>query len=144
MFVSSVKGSRRKNWKKEQLVRAISIIDYAYGGLFLLLAILLLIGGTILTLGGSFVGIALLGNLQAMTTTLVGGAIIILAMFIAALGVLYIYLGKAIGKRKYWAKITQIVVAIIVHLFSPPVGTIIALFELYVLVINQETKDIFK
>lgn len=125
------------------LIKAISIIDYIFGALFFLGALFMLLGGTILA---SIGGTAFLKNVlpSGIAGGLIGGVLIMLAIFLAALGILYIYLGKGIAAQKKWAKIVQIIVAILVHLFSFPIGTAVAIFELYVLLIKKETKNLFK
>ena len=64
------------------------------------------------------------------------------AIVVAALGVLYIYLAKAIKEYKMWAKVVQIIFAVL-GLFSFPIGTVIGIFVLWVLLINKETKNLF-
>ena len=131
------------NKKQENLIKAITIIDYVFAAIFIFVAALSLLGGSVLaSIGGS----SMISNFlpKGILSGMIGGILIVLALGLATLGVLYFYLAKGIASKKYWAKVVQIIVAIIVHLFSFPIGTAVAAFELYVLLINEKTKNVFK
>ena len=131
-----------KKSKDHKFIKAITIIDKVYAVIFLLGAVLLLVGGTVVSSLGWMMPFQQM--MPGVTSGIVGGALMIASIFVAALGIFYIYLAKAIKERKYWAKVAQIIVAIVVHLFSFPIGTAVGAFELYVLLINKETKDVFR
>ena len=131
------KTKKRRIKEIPGVIKAISIIDYIYGGLLLFVAIILFLGGTLIGSVSTMMGMfphQLLGGL-------LGGVALFLSLIIALVGILYIYLGNAIKKYKLWAKITQIILAVFT-LFSFPVGTAIAPFTFWVLLINKETKEI--
>ena len=136
--------AKRKD-KTNNLIKAISIIDYVFAAICFIMAFLLIVGGSIISSLG-FIQEAIFSKLALPTdlaSGIISGLLIVGAIILVGIGIFYIYLGKAISKRKYWAKIAQIIVAILVHLFSFPIGTAVAVFELYVLLFNKETKTLF-
>ena len=132
------KSLSRKPKEIPGLIKAISIIDYVYGIMLIIGAAFLFLGGTILA------SIGALRNLfpEQIIGGLVGAALVFAAIFLLALGVLYIYLGKAIKEYKFWAKVVQIILSIM-GLFSFPIGTAVGIFVLWVLLIKKETKNLF-
>ena len=122
------------------MIKAISIIYYTFGILVFIAAVILLVGGT------TFLQDLIPSEIAA---ELLSGALIVVALFLAVLGIFHIYLGKGIIARKKWAKVIQIILAIIPGigtfggLFSFPIGTIIGIFMLWVLLIKKETKNLF-
>ena len=125
----------RKPAKIPGLITAVSIIDYIYGILMIIVAVFLFAGGAVLSTTGTFSNALPLAGIA-------GGALVAAAVFMLILGVIYIILGKAIKKFKLWAKVVQIILAII-GLFSFPIGTIVGIFMLWVLLIKKETKSLF-
>ncbi len=124
--------------KTTNIIKAISIIDYIYGAL-------LIVGGVFFFLGGTLLAsLGVLKNLMPqMFSGIMGGMLVFASVIMLAIGVLYVILGKAITQYKLWAKIVQIILAIL-GLFSFPIGTAIGIFVLWALLINKETKDLFK
>lgn len=125
----------RKPAKIPGLITAISIIDYIYGILLIIVAVFLFAGGAVLSTSRAFSNALPLAGMA-------GGALVAATVFMLILGIIYIILGKAIKKFKLWAKVVQIILAII-GLFSFPIGTIIGIFMLWVLLIKKETKNLF-
>lgn len=120
------------------VIRGISIIDYVLGIFAIIAAVFMFLGGTFIASAGMF------KNLFPMFMGgLLGGVFILASIFVLAMGILYIFLAKAIKEYKMWAKIVQIVLAVF-SLFSFPIGTAIGVFVLWVLLINKETRDLFK
>jgi len=120
------------------VIKAISIIDYVYGIMFLFGAVFVFLGTTLLA------SLGILGNFfpDKLFAGLAGGALLFGALVLALMGVVYIYLGKAIKEYKMWAKILQIILAIL-GVFSFPIGTVIGIFMLWVLLVKKETKNLF-
>ncbi len=133
---------------ENKLIKAVSVIDYIYGVIVIIAALFLLLGGTIFaSLGGTFIIEEMMPSFMAAG---IGGMLIILAIFLAAAGVVHIYLGKAIKEKKLWAKVLQIILAIVPAvgtfggLFSFPLGTASGIFMIWILLIKKETRDLFK
>ena len=138
MAKRKIKKTIIKTKKIPGVITAVSIIDYIYGALSIILAALLLLGGTLLSALGPLRNMfpdELLGGL-------VGGVIVLVSLIVLAFGILYVILGKAIKEFKMWAKIVQIILAIF-SLFNFPIGTIIGVFILWVLLLNKETRDLY-
>ncbi len=133
---------KKKNNSSKGLIKAITIIDYIFAALFLVGAIIMLLGSAVLTTLGLTVFVKSMLP-KSMMSALIGSIFILGTIFFVALGIFYVYLGKGIQEKKQWAKIVQIIAALIIHLLSFPIGTAIAIFELYVLLINKETRDLF-
>ncbi len=132
---------KKKTIKQKELpglVKAISIIDMIYGIILLVIAGILFLGGT------AFASFSMMKNLMPtyMIGGLIGFAIIIAALALAAFGIFYLYLAKAVKYLKKWAKIVQIILAVLM-LFSIPIGTVLGAFILWVLLVNNDTKDLF-
>ncbi|MEK6922169.1 MAG: hypothetical protein AABX08_00015 [Nanoarchaeota archaeon] len=121
------------------IIKAISIIDYVYAILNVLTALFLFLGGTVLA------SLGILSKLLPgeLVGSLVGGALILTSLIILALGVLYFFLGKAISQHKKWAQIVQIIMGFF-SLFSFPIGTAFGIFVIWALLINKEIKKLFK
>ena len=132
-------SKKQKSNNAQNLIKAISIIDYVYAGLLILAAIIMFLGGTFFTSLGMFHYMFP----QKVFTGLIGGVIIIASIFLVALAVLYFYLAKAILEYKMWAKVVQLILSIL-GIFSFPIGTAIGIYVIWVLLINKETKDLFK
>ena len=120
---------------------AIKVIDYISGILLLLIGFLLV---ALFFLGaGIFGGI---DNLKPDDRTMlalffgsfglfIGGAFIIF-------GILSIVAGNAIVNRQVWSQIYHIVIAIL-NVLNFPLGTAIAVYFLWVLLFNEESKSLF-
>ncbi|MFH1592671.1 MAG: hypothetical protein ABIB47_04880 [Candidatus Woesearchaeota archaeon] len=121
------------------IIKAVSTIDYVYGALLIVGALLLFLGGTLLASLGILSKILPSGIVGEIT----GGALILGAVIMLVLGIVYVYLGKAILQYKKWAQVVQIILAIL-GLFSFPIGTVIGVFMLWVLLINKDTRKLFK
>ena len=133
-------AKRKTTIKKETpgIIKAVSIIDTIYGILLLIIAALLFLGGTAVT------SLSMMKNLVPthMFSGFIGLTLIIAALALAAFGIFYLYLARAIKELKKWAKIVQVILAILM-LFSIPIGTVLGAFILWVLLLNNETKDLF-
>ena len=133
---------RTKKDNTDLLVRIVSIIDYVHGIMFILAALLFFLFETLVS---SFAKAIILRQMMHATSGfwILTNSLLSLGFILLLVGIFYIYLGKAISDRKQWAKIVQIIVAIMIHLFFFPLGTAIALFDFYVLLIDEKTKDSF-
>jgi len=132
------KSSSKKPKKIPGVIKAISIIDYIYGISLIIGSVLFFLGGTLLTFlkpMRNLLPTHMLGNFM-------GIAFIFGAFLFLALGILYLFLGKAIKEYKLWAKIVQVILALL-ELFSFPIGTAIGIFILWVLLLKDETKNLF-
>ena len=131
------KKTASNRFKANRIIKAISIIDYVYGILLIIFGLLFFLGGTLFT---SIIDLSMF--MPPIMGAMVGG-IFIFAALIVALGAFYLFMGKSISEFKLWAKIVQIILAVL-WLFSFPMGTVIGAFILWVLLINKGTKGLFK
>ena len=134
-MVKTIKNQAKM--KVPGLIKAISIIDYIYGTLIIIGAIILFLGGISLYPSDIFT------RMMPMFTGVARGLIIFTSLIMLAIGILYIYLGKAITQYKLWAKILQIILGIL-GLFSFPIGTAIGIFVIWALLINKNIKNLFR
>ncbi len=131
---------RTKKSSVHRLIKAIAIIDYIYGALFLIVGIKLFFGGTFLSYSNHFFNtfwfISMLGIFA-------GGALLFMSFLVLAIGILYISVARSLTRYEQWANVTQIIL-VVPGLFSFPIGTAIGMFILWVLLINKDTKKLFK
>ena len=110
----------------------------------LVCAVLFAIGGIFLILGG--LGMFLMGGslLGLGSDAAVGAGIFgILGIGFLVVGILYLAIAYGMWNLKNWARIPGIILAVI-GLLNIPIGTIISIVILYYLLINDETKNLFK
>lgn len=89
-------------------VTVIAVIDFILGGLCALVGVLLLVGASFL---GAFLGQAQGGNAAAGGfVAMLGGA---LSVFVLIIGAITILIGWGLLKLKSWARIVQIIFAIL-------------------------------
>lgn len=118
-------------------------------------AILFAVGGILCILGGLIIFVIgdviidTIPDLGYVDTTYVDPAI--LRAIVKTFGIISIILGVAclavaygIWSMKVWAKIVGIILAIIGAILGFPIGTVIAIIILYFLLIDKNTKDLFK
>lgn len=127
-------------------LKIVTIIYYAE-------AVLNLLGGLIMLLGGGLITKALqdMGGMEGMTAIL-GGVMIIMAIIMIAMAVLYYFIAKELKELKKWAYVVAIILSVLGILGGlislaggiGIVGIIINGYILYALLINKETKALFQ
>ena len=122
----------------EQHVKIIGILDIVIGALFIFVGLLLLLFATVGAVAIGASGEQAAGPVAAIIASvgLVGGT------FFIALGVFKIIVGVKLRQHKPWARIVQIIFAILA-LPSFPVGTALGVYYLWAM-FNQDTLPLFE
>jgi hypothetical protein len=123
-FLGEADAIRREHIQREASIRSIGVLYYFGGGALCLASVAVMVGFGLS--GNRMSGLPLAG----------------LGVFILALGVFSIFVGRGIRKLRPWARITAIVMAIL-GLLRPPAGTLINIYILYLL-FSEKGRRIFE
>lgn len=112
-------------------VRIVSLLTLVAGILGMIPTVVMLLVALGLSIGGPFSG-----NPLAMIGA--GGVVAIVAICMLMLGLPALIAGFGLLARKPWARPLTLVIAIF-NLFAFPIGTALAIYQFWVLAVNEET-----
>jgi len=141
--VTSGKSAPVNNNQATIIVKIISVFEFIGAGFCIFFGLLLLFGGQFL------LAMLPLADMPQVPAALLGSAIVILAIIMVAIGIITVFLAKALWDHKNWARIVFIIfssIGVLAALLSLPsgiLGLILHGIIVYFLGFNKDVVAVF-
>lgn len=116
-----------------------------YSVIYWIEAIIIATAGLAMLFGGTFMAGMMswmMADVDALTGSVIGGALSVLGVVLIAVAVLYAFIGRAVWRHESWGRIAAIVLSAL-GLFSFPIGTALGIFGIYLFGFEPNTRALF-